>query len=86
LRCPLNDSGEQTGKPGALFFNNHVWAQAPENAQRLITLLKEQGLMVASPENALFQFYVTSQKVRVYFICAGFRLFLPVDINLVLAV
>lgn len=37
---------KQTSR-GALFFNNHVRAQAPENAQRLITLLKEQGLMVA---------------------------------------
>ncbi|UCD33686.1 MAG: DUF72 domain-containing protein [Desulfobacterales bacterium] len=31
---------------GVLFFNNHVRAQAPENAQRLTTLLKEQGLAV----------------------------------------
>ncbi len=32
---------------GVLFFNNHVRAQAPENAQRMAGLLKERGLMVA---------------------------------------
>jgi len=29
---------------GVLFFNNHVRAQAPENAQRMVTLLQQQGL------------------------------------------
>jgi len=33
-------------RKGILFFNNHVRAQAPENAQRMATLLKDQGLMV----------------------------------------
>ena len=32
---------------GFLFFNNHVRAQAPENAQRLIRILKEKGMTVA---------------------------------------
>jgi uncharacterized protein YecE (DUF72 family) len=31
---------------GVLFFNNHVRAQAPENARRMTGLLKEQGLTV----------------------------------------
>ncbi len=31
---------------GVLFFNNHVRAQAPENARRMTGLLKEQGLAV----------------------------------------
>jgi uncharacterized protein YecE (DUF72 family) len=30
---------------GLLFFNNHVHAQAPENALKLISLLAEQGLV-----------------------------------------
>ncbi|MFH1993344.1 MAG: DUF72 domain-containing protein [Pseudomonadota bacterium] len=30
---------------GVLFFNNHVRAQAPENAQRMTRLLKEHGLL-----------------------------------------
>lgn len=32
---------------GVLFFNNHVRAQAPENARRLIRILKERGMTVA---------------------------------------
>jgi uncharacterized protein YecE (DUF72 family) len=32
---------------GILFFNNHVRAQAPENAKRFIRLLKEHGLSTA---------------------------------------
>ena len=32
---------------GILFFNNHVRAQAPENARRMIRILKEKGLSVA---------------------------------------
>lgn len=32
---------------GVLFFNNHVRAQAPENAHQLIILMKERGLAVA---------------------------------------
>jgi uncharacterized protein YecE (DUF72 family) len=34
-------------RKGVIFFNNHVRAQSPENAQRMATLLKERGLMVA---------------------------------------
>ncbi|OGP56974.1 MAG: hypothetical protein A2V65_09015 [Deltaproteobacteria bacterium RBG_13_49_15] len=34
-------------KKGIVFFNNHVRAQAPENARRMIRLLKEQGLTAA---------------------------------------
>jgi uncharacterized protein YecE (DUF72 family) len=33
-------------KRGIIFFNNHVRAQAPENAQRMIALLKKQELDV----------------------------------------
>lgn len=33
-------------KQGLLFFNNHVRAQATENAQQLVRLLKQQGLTV----------------------------------------
>ena len=33
-------------RKGVIFFNNHVRAQAPENAQRMATLLKERGLTV----------------------------------------
>lgn len=32
---------------GILFFNNHVRAQAPENAERMMSLLKARGLLVA---------------------------------------
>ncbi len=31
---------------GIIFFNNHVRAQAPENARRMVELLKEQNLIV----------------------------------------
>jgi uncharacterized protein YecE (DUF72 family) len=34
-------------RKGVLFFNNHVRAQAPENARRMKELLKERGLTVA---------------------------------------
>jgi uncharacterized protein YecE (DUF72 family) len=34
-------------RKGVLFFNNHVRAQAPENALRMAELLKERGLAVA---------------------------------------
>ena len=33
-------------RKGVIFFNNHVRAQAPENARRMTNLLKERGLMV----------------------------------------
>ncbi|MBW2602855.1 MAG: DUF72 domain-containing protein [Deltaproteobacteria bacterium] len=33
-------------RKGVIFFNNHVRAQAPENAQRMSTLLKERELVV----------------------------------------
>jgi uncharacterized protein YecE (DUF72 family) len=32
---------------GILFFNNHVRAQAPQNALRMIELLRERGMVVA---------------------------------------
>jgi uncharacterized protein YecE (DUF72 family) len=32
---------------GILFFNNHVRAQAPQNAQRMVKLLQQRGLTVA---------------------------------------
>jgi uncharacterized protein YecE (DUF72 family) len=32
---------------GVLFFNNHVRAQAPENAHRMVKLLRERGFMDA---------------------------------------
>lgn len=32
---------------GVIFFNNHVKAQAPRNAQRMIALLKAQGIKVS---------------------------------------
>ena len=34
-------------RKGVIFFNNHVRAQAPENAGRMVDLLKERGLAVA---------------------------------------
>ena len=39
---PMNSQARK----GVIFFNNHVRAQAPENAQRMATLLKERGLTV----------------------------------------
>jgi len=36
----------QQARRGVIFFNNHVRAQAPENARRMVALLKEQNLMV----------------------------------------
>jgi uncharacterized protein YecE (DUF72 family) len=30
---------------GVIFFNNHVRAQAPRNAMRLVNLLTEKGLL-----------------------------------------
>jgi uncharacterized protein YecE (DUF72 family) len=35
----------QQAKNGVVFFNNHVRAQAPRNAVKLINLLIERGLM-----------------------------------------
>jgi uncharacterized protein YecE (DUF72 family) len=37
----------QCASTGVIFFNNHVRAQAPRNAMRLINLLIERGLMEA---------------------------------------
>ncbi len=37
---------------GVIFFNNHVRAQAPGNAQQLIRLMKHRKLNVCFPENA----------------------------------
>ncbi|MCP4574710.1 MAG: DUF72 domain-containing protein, partial [Deltaproteobacteria bacterium] len=36
-------------RTGILFFNNHVRAQAPKNAKRLIQQLRERGLSPTSP-------------------------------------
>jgi len=33
-------------RKGVIFFNNHVRAQAPENAQKMVNLLEKRGLMV----------------------------------------
>jgi len=33
-------------RKGVIFFNNHVRAQAPENAQKMANLLEKRGLMV----------------------------------------
>jgi uncharacterized protein YecE (DUF72 family) len=39
---PMSDRARK----GVIFFNNHVRAQAPENARRMAGLLKERGLAV----------------------------------------
>jgi uncharacterized protein YecE (DUF72 family) len=39
---PMSDRARK----GVIFFNNHVRAQAPENARRMAGLLKKQGLAV----------------------------------------
>jgi uncharacterized protein YecE (DUF72 family) len=39
---PMSDRARK----GVIFFNNHVRAQAPENAKRMAGLLKERGLML----------------------------------------
>ncbi|MGD2271366.1 MAG: DUF72 domain-containing protein [Desulfobacterales bacterium] len=36
---------------GIVFFNNHVRAQAPQNALRMMDLLKEKGMFVVSPNH-----------------------------------
>jgi len=33
-------------RKGVIFFNNHVRAQAPENARRMVDLLRERGLSI----------------------------------------
>ena len=40
---PMSDRAHR----GIIFFNNHVRAQAPENARRMVELLKEQNLMAS---------------------------------------
>ena len=42
----VHDTMSRRARKGVIFFNNHVRAQAPENAQRIATLLKERGLIV----------------------------------------
>ncbi|RJP96344.1 MAG: DUF72 domain-containing protein [Desulfobacteraceae bacterium] len=39
----------ENAKTGIIFFNNHVRAQAPKNAQTMIRLLTDAGLMAAKP-------------------------------------
>jgi uncharacterized protein YecE (DUF72 family) len=46
IESKIEHMSERTRK-GVLFFNNHVRAQAPENALRMTQLLKERGLMVS---------------------------------------
>jgi uncharacterized protein YecE (DUF72 family) len=46
IESKIEPMSEQADR-GVLFFNNHVRAQAPANAQRLIWLLRERGLAVA---------------------------------------
>jgi uncharacterized protein YecE (DUF72 family) len=41
----------QHAASGVVFFNNHVRAQAPRNAVRLINLLIERGLIEDSISN-----------------------------------
>jgi uncharacterized protein YecE (DUF72 family) len=38
---------QRRARQGLLFFNNHVRGQAPENARRMVHLLRERGLSVA---------------------------------------
>jgi uncharacterized protein YecE (DUF72 family) len=40
---PMSDRARR----GVIFFNNHVRAQAPENARRMVALLKKQNLTVS---------------------------------------
>ena len=40
------ESMSNRARKGVIFFNNHVRAQAPENARRMVGLLKERGLMI----------------------------------------
>jgi uncharacterized protein YecE (DUF72 family) len=40
---PMSDRARR----GIIFFNNHVRAQAPENARRMVALLKKQNLTVS---------------------------------------
>ena len=42
--CPMT----RQARKGILFFNNHVRAQATENAETMVRLLKQQGLTVAT--------------------------------------
>jgi uncharacterized protein YecE (DUF72 family) len=39
----------EKAKTGIVFFNNHVRAQAPRNAEVMIRLLTDAGLMAAKP-------------------------------------
>ena len=38
---------------GIIFFNNHVRAQAPENARRMVELLKEYGVSCVSVQSSI---------------------------------
>ncbi len=46
IECKIEPLAQKTQR-GLLFFNNHVRAQAPRNAQTLIKLLLERGLKAA---------------------------------------
>jgi uncharacterized protein YecE (DUF72 family) len=42
----------QKAKKGVIFFNNHVRAQAPDNAKEMIRLLKGHDLKTVHPKVA----------------------------------
>jgi uncharacterized protein YecE (DUF72 family) len=43
----------QRARRGIIFFNNHVRAQAPENARRMVALLKEHGVSCVSVQSSI---------------------------------
>jgi uncharacterized protein YecE (DUF72 family) len=43
----------QRARRGIIFFNNHVRAQAPENARRMAALLKKHGVSCASVQSSI---------------------------------
>ena len=45
------ESMSTRARRGIIFFNNHVRAQAPDNALRMMDLLKEKGMFVVSPNH-----------------------------------
>ncbi len=46
---PMSDRARR----GIIFFNNHVRAQAPENARRMVELLKEYGVSCVSVQSSI---------------------------------
>ncbi len=45
------ESMSTRARRGIIFFNNHVRAQAPDNALRMIKLLRERGMTVMLPDS-----------------------------------